>query len=64
MVERGGDVRFRMMDRLTSERLREVIAENADLSCRIITDELTQYRRLGMELRAATLLSNNPLVST
>jgi transposase-like protein len=49
MVERGGDVRFRMMDRLTSERLREVIAENADLTCRIITDELTQYRRLGME---------------
>jgi len=49
MVERGGDVRFRVMDRLTSERLREVIAENADLTCRIITDELTQYRRLGME---------------
>src|SRR5688572_24363242 len=49
MVERGGEVRFRMMDRLTSERLREVIAENADLTCRIITDELTQYRRLGME---------------
>jgi len=48
MVERGGDVRFRMMDRLTSERLREVIAENADLTCRIITDELTQYRKLGM----------------
>ena len=46
MVERGGDVRFRMMDRLTAERLREVIAENADLTCRIITDELTQYRRL------------------
>src|SRR5438034_4485121 len=39
MVERGGDVRFRMMDRLTAERLREVIVENADLTCRIVTDE-------------------------
>jgi transposase-like protein len=49
MVQRDGEVRFRMMNRLTAERLREVIAENADLTCRIITDELPQYRRLGME---------------
>ncbi len=47
MVERGGDVRFRMMDRLTVNRLREVIAENADLSCRIITDEYPNYRSIG-----------------
>jgi len=38
MVERNGEVRYRMMDRLTTERLSEVIIENADLSCRIITD--------------------------
>jgi len=44
MVERGGDVRFRMMDRLTAERLRSVIAENADLTCRIVTDEYPAYR--------------------
>jgi transposase-like protein len=47
MVERGGDVRFRMMDRLTVNRLREVIAENTDLSCRIITDEYPNYRSIG-----------------
>ena len=47
MVERGGDVRFRMMDRLTAERLRSVIAENADLTCRIITDEFPRYRPIG-----------------
>lgn len=47
MVERGGDVRFRMMDRITADRLREVVAENADLSCRLITDELSAYKKVG-----------------
>lgn len=47
MVERGGEVRFRMMDRLTAERLREVIVENADLTCRIITDEFPKYKKIG-----------------
>ena len=35
------------MERLTSEQLGAVIAENADLSCRIVTDELHQYRPIG-----------------
>lgn len=47
MVQRGGDVRFRLMDRITSNRLSEVIAENADLTCRLITDEHMGYRRVG-----------------
>jgi transposase-like protein len=47
MVQRGGDVRFRMMDRLTSDRLSEVLAENADLTCRLITDEYQGYTRVG-----------------
>jgi transposase-like protein len=47
IVQRDGDVRLQMMDRLTSDRLREVIAENADLSCRLITDEYAAYRRVG-----------------
>jgi transposase-like protein len=47
MVQRGGEVRFRMMDRLTAERLREVIVENADLTCRIVTDEFPKYRKIG-----------------
>jgi hypothetical protein len=38
MVLRDGDVRFRVMERLISDRLTEVIAENADLMYRVITD--------------------------
>ena len=47
MVERGGDVRFRVMKRLTADELGSVIAENADLTCRLITDEFHQYRPVG-----------------
>ena len=47
MVERNGDVRFRMMERLTADRMSEVIAENADLTCRMITDEFIIYGPIG-----------------
>lgn len=47
MVQRDGDVRFRMMERLTAKQLRKVIAENADMTCRIITDEFHSYRAIG-----------------
>jgi transposase-like protein len=47
VVQRDGDVRMRMMDRLTSERLTEVLAENADRTCRLITDDYMAYRRVG-----------------
>jgi len=47
MVQRGGDVRFQMMERLTADRMREVIAENADLTCRLITDDFPKYRTIG-----------------
>src|SRR5688572_12023875 len=47
MVQRGGNVRFRLMDRITANRLSEVIAENADLTCRLITDEHAGYVRVG-----------------
>lgn len=47
MVQRGGDVRFRVLDRLTSDRITEVLAENADLTCRLITDEFPSYIRAG-----------------
>ncbi len=43
MVERNGNVRFQTMDRLTANRIGEVLADNADLSCRVITDELAVY---------------------
>jgi transposase-like protein len=47
MVQRGGDVRFQVMERLTSARMIEVLRENADGSCRVITDELRIYHPLG-----------------
>ena len=47
MVERNGNVRFRMMERLTADRIGEVIAENADLTCRLITDDLNLYEPVG-----------------
>jgi len=47
VVQRGGDVRFAALERLTANRIGEFIAENADLSCRIITDEANLYTTLG-----------------
>jgi transposase-like protein len=48
MVQRGGDVRFQMMERLTADRMAEFIAENADHTCRIITDDFPAYKRLEL----------------
>ena len=47
IVQRDGDVRFRAMERVTSADVHKVIAENADYSCRIMTDELGIYRPIG-----------------
>jgi transposase-like protein len=47
IVERGGEVRFRMMERVTADKIGQFIAENADLSCRIITDESNAYTTIG-----------------
>jgi transposase-like protein len=47
LVQRGGDVRFRMLNRVTADQLGNFIAENADLSCRLITDELVAYKQVG-----------------
>lgn len=47
MVQRDGDVRFQLLDRVTSDRLGHFIAENADLTCRLITDEHLGYGRVG-----------------
>jgi transposase-like protein len=49
IVQRDGDVRFRVMERLTSETLGNFIAENADLTCRLITDELGTYKSVGKQ---------------
>jgi transposase-like protein len=47
VVQRGGDVRFRVMERITASGLKNFIAENADHSCRLITDELNAYKTVG-----------------
>ncbi len=47
LVQRDGDVRFQMMQRVTSDQLGKFIAENADLSCRLITDEHPGYKQVG-----------------
>ena len=40
-----------MMERLTVERLSEVLVENADFTCRVITDDFNMYHPLGMMFR-------------
>lgn len=47
MVQRGGDVRFQAMQRLTSAQIGTVLAVNADQTCRIITDEFGVYKTPG-----------------
>src|SRR5207244_10313319 len=47
IVQRNGDVRFQMIQRITAENIGKFVAENADLSCRMITDELPVYSRVG-----------------
>jgi transposase-like protein len=47
MVQRDGDVRFRALERITAANVSKVIYENADHTCRLITDELLLYRAIG-----------------
>src|SRR5262249_14998577 len=47
IVQRDGEVRYRMVDRITAARLGSVIAANADLSSRVITDEYPSYKRVA-----------------
>ena len=51
MVQRGGDVRFRMMERLTVERLTQVLVEHADFTCSVRTDDFNMYHPLSMMFR-------------
>lgn len=47
IVQRDGDVRFRMMEKVTGDNVSKFIAENADLTCRMITDDAPLYDRVG-----------------
>jgi transposase-like protein len=51
IVERNGDVRFKMMERVTAENLSAFVAENADLTCRIMTDDFKSYKMLGKKFQ-------------
>ena len=48
IVQRQGDVRFKMMERITALNAADFIEENVDHSCRIITDELPAYKALNL----------------
>jgi len=43
MVQRGGNVHFQVMERLTADKIGAVLVERADKSCRVITDEFPAY---------------------
>jgi transposase-like protein len=49
VVERGGEIRYRMMERVTASGLRSAIAEHVEQSSRLITDESNAYTVLGRE---------------
>lgn len=51
IVQRDGDVRFQVMERLTAARLAEFIAENADLTCRLMSDDFPLYRNVGRKFK-------------
>ena len=47
VVQRGGTVRARVLPSVTSGNVREELLKMADPSCRLVTDELKAYRRVG-----------------
>ena len=47
VVQRGGDVRFQVMPRVTAANLGQFLAENADRTCRLITDDYVAYKPVG-----------------
>jgi transposase-like protein len=51
IVQRDGDVRFQMLKRVSAKNLSKFIAEKADGSCRLITDDLNLYRVVGREFQ-------------
>jgi len=49
LVERGGRVRARQIERVDAETLKAAIRENVDKSASIHTDELASYKGIGKE---------------
>jgi transposase-like protein len=49
LVERGGRVRSRKLERVDAANLKQAIRDNVDRSATIMTDELKSYRGIGDE---------------
>jgi transposase-like protein len=49
IVQRGGDIRYQVMERVTAEGIKEALAANVEQSARLITDESRAYTRAGRE---------------
>lgn len=48
-VQRGGDVRLHVMERVTAAGLKKALEEQVDRSSRLMTDESSAYTLLGRE---------------
>jgi hypothetical protein len=51
VVERGGNIRSRVVPDVTGETLKAAIREEVDFRARIITDELSAYKGIGDEFK-------------
>jgi transposase-like protein len=49
IVQRGGDVRFQVMERVNAAELKVALAENVDTSATLYTDESNAYTKVGRE---------------
>lgn len=47
VVQRGGKVRASVLPKVNGNNIRQALLETADPSCRLITDELKAYRKIG-----------------
>ncbi len=59
MVQRNGDVRSFVMDRVTMANLREVLLENVDLGSRIMTDSFNLYGFVGKPFARHDFVNHN-----
>jgi len=49
MVQRGGNVRMQMLERVTTKDLADAILANASVTARLVTDEFQAYKVAGRE---------------
>lgn len=49
VVQRGGEVRFCIMERVTADGLKAALSEHVERSARLMTDESSAYTKLGRE---------------